>query len=274
MGIVRSMDGPADRPLVVLTGASGSLGHRVADLLAGYEVVLADSLDEIDSGAVVPDGCVRATTVVDLGSSDYDTRAARRESATESAATTLEIADRVARIPRAVRVVGTRLRRGGEQSGSADRGRHSAAGRRVRVRTSAGIGRGARRTVAIQRARQDHMCAATGGGTGSRGRITSGNCAGVRVRPPPRAGRSTVAVSPPRRPGCSSARWCRPSPRRCLQCRTGRMGAGRASPRARRESGRGCRCPTGSASWWPACAGDSSEVRFRPDCCRTRSSPG
>ena len=34
-------------------------------------------------------------TVVDLGSSDYDTRAARRESATESAASTLAIADRV-----------------------------------------------------------------------------------------------------------------------------------------------------------------------------------
>ncbi len=37
-----------------------------------------------------------AVTVVDLGSSDYDTRAARRESATESAASTLAIADRIA----------------------------------------------------------------------------------------------------------------------------------------------------------------------------------
>ncbi len=96
MGIVRSMDGSADRPVVVLTGASGSLGRRVADLLADDEVVFANSLDEIDSADLERHGCVRATTVVDLGSSDYDTRAARRESATESAATTLAIADRVA----------------------------------------------------------------------------------------------------------------------------------------------------------------------------------
>jgi nucleoside-diphosphate-sugar epimerase len=96
MGIVRSMDGSADRPVVVLTGASGSLGRRVADLLADYEVVLANSLDEIDSADVGRYECVKVTTVVDLGSSDYDTRAARRESATESAASTLAIADRVA----------------------------------------------------------------------------------------------------------------------------------------------------------------------------------
>ena len=81
------MDGPSDRCVgtVVLTGAAGSLGHRVADLLVGHDVVLAEPLG---------DDVVVATTVVDLGSSDYDTRAARRESATESAASTLAIADR------------------------------------------------------------------------------------------------------------------------------------------------------------------------------------
>jgi len=88
IGIVRSMDGPSDRCVVtvVLTGAAGSLGRRVADLLVGHDVVLAESL--CDDEAVV------ATTIVDLGSSDYDTRAARRESATASAAITLAIADR------------------------------------------------------------------------------------------------------------------------------------------------------------------------------------
>lgn len=76
---------------VVLTGSSGSLGNRVAGLLVqrGIEVVRADSVDDVD-------GCGAVAAVVDLGSSDYDTRAARRESATESAASTLAIADRVA----------------------------------------------------------------------------------------------------------------------------------------------------------------------------------
>lgn len=75
----------------MLTGAAGSLGHRVADRLVGRDVVLAESLRDDDT--VVADTVV-ADTVVDLGSSDYDTRAARRESATESAASTLAIADR------------------------------------------------------------------------------------------------------------------------------------------------------------------------------------
>lgn len=77
---------------VVLTGASGLLGSRVASLLdeRGVEVVRADTVDDLD-------GCGRdVVAVVDLGSSDYDTRAARRESATESAASTLAIADRLA----------------------------------------------------------------------------------------------------------------------------------------------------------------------------------
>jgi nucleoside-diphosphate-sugar epimerase len=91
------MDGPADRPVVVLTGAAGPLGHRVAHLLADHDVVLADSIEDLDDGELTRPGCgVRVAAVVDLGSSDYDNRAARRESATESAAATLAIADRVA----------------------------------------------------------------------------------------------------------------------------------------------------------------------------------
>jgi nucleoside-diphosphate-sugar epimerase len=102
LGNVRSMDEPADRPVVVLTGAAGSLGHRVADLLTDHDVghhdvVLADSLDDVEGDdSVLGRSGARVIAVVDLGSSDYDTRAARRESATESAAATLAIADRVA----------------------------------------------------------------------------------------------------------------------------------------------------------------------------------
>ena len=96
MAIVRAMDGPADRPVVVLTGAAGSLGHRVGDVLDDHEIVLADSLDELGRAGLAEPGCgIRTAAVVDLGSSDYDNRAARRESATESAATTLAIADRL-----------------------------------------------------------------------------------------------------------------------------------------------------------------------------------
>ncbi len=83
------MDGASDRAAcaVVLTGAAGALGHRVGDALTGHAVVLADALADDELGM--------AATVVDLGSSDYDSRAARRESATESAASTLAIADSV-----------------------------------------------------------------------------------------------------------------------------------------------------------------------------------
>lgn len=99
------MDGRGERPagLVVLTGATGSLGHRVGTALVGHDVVIADSLDALDALDALDRtdptwraGGERITTVVDLGSSDYDTRAGRRESATESAATTLAIADRLA----------------------------------------------------------------------------------------------------------------------------------------------------------------------------------
>ena len=87
------MDGASHRPagVVVLTGAAGALGHRVGDVLVGHDVVLADALAD----ALDVTGLVEAATVVDLGSSDYDSRAARRESATESAASTLAIADSV-----------------------------------------------------------------------------------------------------------------------------------------------------------------------------------
>lgn len=96
MAIVRAMDGPADRAVVVLTGAAGSLGHRVGAVFEEHEVVLADSLDDLDRPEFGGFGCAaRIAAVVDLGSSDYDNRAARRESATESAASTLAIADRV-----------------------------------------------------------------------------------------------------------------------------------------------------------------------------------
>jgi nucleoside-diphosphate-sugar epimerase len=82
--------------VVVLTGASGSLGHRVADLLVGHDVVSVGDVADLDRDDVRSVLAGASTvTVVDLGSSDYDTRAARRESATESAATTLAIADRV-----------------------------------------------------------------------------------------------------------------------------------------------------------------------------------
>ncbi len=78
---------------VVLSGASGVLGSKVAGLVeaAGHRVVLADSVDELRAlGVPASTGVV---AVVDLGSSDYDTRAERRESATEPAAATLAIAD-------------------------------------------------------------------------------------------------------------------------------------------------------------------------------------
>ena len=91
------MDGASHRPagVVVLTGAAGALGHRVGDVLVGHDVVLADALADALDVALDVTGLVEAATVVDLGSSDYDSRAARRESATESAASTLAIADSV-----------------------------------------------------------------------------------------------------------------------------------------------------------------------------------
>jgi nucleoside-diphosphate-sugar epimerase len=80
--------------IVVLTGVSGALGDRVVAGLSalhadGVEVVVEKSGDDVD---VAPGQCV---VVVDLGASDYDRRAARRESATEYAARTLATADRL-----------------------------------------------------------------------------------------------------------------------------------------------------------------------------------
>ncbi|MGB0113452.1 MAG: NAD-dependent epimerase/dehydratase family protein [Ilumatobacteraceae bacterium] len=96
---------PVDRPpcgAVMLTGADGTLGRRVADLLrqSGRRVVVAGGPDSdagVEAGgdlAENPTAGDPVAVVVDLGSSDYDRRAARRESATESAAATLAAADR------------------------------------------------------------------------------------------------------------------------------------------------------------------------------------
>jgi nucleoside-diphosphate-sugar epimerase len=71
--------------IVVLHGATGELGGRVRCLFADRSIDVVLDPPEHPAGAVV---------VVDLGSSDYDSRAARRESATEFAAQTLTIADR------------------------------------------------------------------------------------------------------------------------------------------------------------------------------------
>jgi nucleoside-diphosphate-sugar epimerase len=77
--------------IVVLTGASGLLGERVIEGLEarGIEVVVERSGADV---TLDPGACV---VVVDLGSSDYDRRAARRQSATEFAARTLATADRL-----------------------------------------------------------------------------------------------------------------------------------------------------------------------------------
>jgi nucleoside-diphosphate-sugar epimerase len=84
--MVRSM-------IVVLTGSAGPLGARVARALRGQlgdvQVIVANSTED---QAQLIDNC---DVVVDLGASDYDRRAALRESATEVAASTLFTADRL-----------------------------------------------------------------------------------------------------------------------------------------------------------------------------------
>jgi nucleoside-diphosphate-sugar epimerase len=84
--MVRSM-------IVVLTGSAGPLGARVARALRGQlcdaQVIAANSTED---QAQLVDNC---DVVVDLGASDYDRRAALRESATEVAASTLFTADRL-----------------------------------------------------------------------------------------------------------------------------------------------------------------------------------
>ncbi len=86
---------------VVLTGASGPLGQRVAAALAsqdGVEVVVVESIahPSADTPPGGDSGLDSADVVVDLGSSDYDRRASHRESATELAAATLASADLLA----------------------------------------------------------------------------------------------------------------------------------------------------------------------------------
>lgn len=93
----------------VLTGGDGLLGRRVADALTsecGLDVVRVAGLhhpaaiDPTDEAASDLDvdrilGVDRADVVVDLGASDHDRRAERRESATQFAASTLGLADRL-----------------------------------------------------------------------------------------------------------------------------------------------------------------------------------
>ena len=79
--------------IVVLTGSAGPLGARVAralhEQLSDGQVIVANSPDD---QALLVEQC---DVVVDLGSSDYDRRAARRESVTGVAASTLFTADRL-----------------------------------------------------------------------------------------------------------------------------------------------------------------------------------
>jgi nucleoside-diphosphate-sugar epimerase len=78
---------------VVLTGATGALGVRVA---AGLRLSASRTGCPIDVVLHEPGRALSVTSaavVVDLGSSDHDRRAARRESATEFAAQTLATAD-------------------------------------------------------------------------------------------------------------------------------------------------------------------------------------
>ncbi len=92
--------GANERPVpkvVVLTGAGGVLGDRVRSGLLAHgassptdlAVVQYDPEDDVE---VEPGEHV---VVVDLGSSDYDRRAAQRESSTTFAAQTLAVADRL-----------------------------------------------------------------------------------------------------------------------------------------------------------------------------------
>jgi nucleoside-diphosphate-sugar epimerase len=81
---------------VVLTGAEGALGRRVESALAGAGHTVIDGASVVggDGGDRVDRACAQRV-VVDLGSSDHDRRAARRESATESIASTLAVADEI-----------------------------------------------------------------------------------------------------------------------------------------------------------------------------------
>jgi len=80
----------------VLTGADSPLGTRVADLLAddAIEVVLLDETVHPASGPVADGLPDSADVVIDVGTSDYDRRAHRRESASEFVTSSLAAADR------------------------------------------------------------------------------------------------------------------------------------------------------------------------------------
>jgi nucleoside-diphosphate-sugar epimerase len=81
--------------IVVLTGAAGALGGRVVDRLRSHSE--GDTIEVFvqQPGDAVDPSVVECDVVVDLGSSDHDRRAARRESVTEFAAETLATADRL-----------------------------------------------------------------------------------------------------------------------------------------------------------------------------------
>lgn len=88
--------------IAVLTGSAGELGRRLATMLRldGVEVIETGGghadVDALSDGRWNgPPADLVADVVVDLGSSDYDRRAAQRESSTEFAAATLLTADRV-----------------------------------------------------------------------------------------------------------------------------------------------------------------------------------
>jgi len=80
----------------VLTGADSPLGTRVARLLAGdaIDVVLLDETVHPASGPVADGLPASADVVIDVGTSDYDRRAHRRESASEFVTSSLAAADR------------------------------------------------------------------------------------------------------------------------------------------------------------------------------------
>jgi nucleoside-diphosphate-sugar epimerase len=85
--------------VAVLTGASSPLGRRVARLLADDAtsvVVLDDTVHPASRGSESPPVELPevADVVVDLGTSDYDRRAERRESASEFVTSSLVAADR------------------------------------------------------------------------------------------------------------------------------------------------------------------------------------
>ena len=83
---------------VVVTGGAGQLGERVRASLLRRDPELRLLLVDTDVGELVDargDAVARAEVVVDLGSSDHDLRAERRESATEVAASTLDAAEQL-----------------------------------------------------------------------------------------------------------------------------------------------------------------------------------